>query len=605
MTNLEKFRHSLAHVMTLAALRLYGKEIKLGVGPATSEGFYQDFEYSFTESDLENISLEMKKIIAEGLDFKKELLSFGDALNYYQQLNQPYKLELLNNIIKTGSTRLNNKTESDEIIKQTNSGLVSFQNIDFHKDLCRGGHVSNTKELAALAWKLDRIAGAYWRGKESNPMLTRIYGIAFQSQNDLDHFLIQREEKKKNDHRFLGEQLDLFTFSELVGAGLPLFTPRGTIVRNLLKALVIEKSKNINAQEVTIPHLAREELYQISGHATKFSDELFKLESRYGLALNIKPVNCPHHTQIYASKPRSYKDLPIRYIESTMQYRDEKPGAIGGLNRVRSITVDDGHSFCRADQVYEECIGLIGVIGEIYQSFGLFDNYWVSISVRDYSAPEKYIGDPKDWDVAEDLLKKIATDIKLPGKVIEGEAALYGPKIDYMYTDNNGTERQLATIQVDFATPKNFGLEYTNNEGQQSVPVMVHRAILGSYERFIALILEKTKGHLPFWLAPEQVRILIINDKVLGYVEEIKAKLNKMVLSSPVKYNELRYSVDERMESLSRKIRDGVELKIPVLIVIGEKDMEKRTISIRYKNQNYNFSLETFEDELLNLVEQI
>lgn len=428
--------------------------------------------------------------------------------------------------------------------------------------------------------------------------MQRLYGVAFESQEELDNYLKALEEAKSRDHRLLGKQLDLFAFSDLVGPGLPLFTPRGTIIRNLLKQALLQTGAKYGGQEVGIPHIAKRELYEISGHAQKFSEELFAVKSHYDIDFVMKPVSCPHHTQIFASQPRSYKDLPISYMESTMQYRDEKPGQIGGLGRVRAITVDDGHLFCTVDQIKDEVKKLCGFIEEFHSSLGMYGDHWVSLSVRDYSKPDQYIGDSEDWDQAEQMLEQLADEAGLNAQKMEGEAALYGPKLDFMYKDVLGNERQLSTIQLDFATPKRFNLTYTDADGSEKSPVMIHRAILGSYERFMAILLEKTAGWLPFWLAPEQVRILTINDTVLDYVDKVKAQLNEVLLMQPLKYNELRFSVDARNESLGRKIRDAVGMKIPITIIIGNKDVAAGQVSVRLRDSEQSMPLEDLKSFL-------
>ena len=433
--------------------------------------------------------------------------------------------------------------------------------------------------------------------------MQRLYALVFETVAELSEFQVQREEAKKYDHRVLGQQLDLFYFSDLVGPGLPLYTAKGTLIKNKLKELLLQVSRKYGVQEVSIPHFANKKLYEISGHAAKFSGELFGVTDHYGNDFVLKPVNCPHHTQIYAGKPRSYRDLPIRLVESTMQYRDEKPGSIGGLTRTRGFTVDDGHTFCRVDQIKDEVVNTLNVIREFYISFGLWGKQWVSISVRDYSHPENYTGFPEDWDKAEQMLKDISTEHNLEGRVNEGEAALYGPKLDFMYVDAQGKERQLATVQIDFATPKRFELVYTNEEGGDSTPVMLHRAILGSYERFVAILLESSKGRLPLWLAPVQVKILTINTQpeTLEYVEKVKEILGETVLMKPLKYNEIRFETDDRSESLGKKIREAEMQKIPVLIIVGPKDIAEGQVSVRTQEGESKVGLAGLGEFLLNL----
>lgn len=599
--NLHAMRHSLAHITAAAVKRLW-PDAKFGVGPVVENGFYYDIdlgEKTISEDDFGRIEKEMRKIIAQNQDFERFTMPLDEAIAWAEENNQPYKVELLNDLKRAGTTvakdldvnELGLDTQEDSKV----SDVSFYRNGDF-TDLCRGPHVANTKEVGVF--KLMRIAGAYWRGKEGNPQMQRLYGVAFESQEELDNYLKALEEAKSRDHRLLGKQLDLFAFSDLVGPGLPLFTPRGTIIRNLLKQALLQTGAKYGGQEVGIPHIAKRELYEISGHAQKFSEELFAVKSHYDIDFVMKPVNCPHHTQIFASQPRSYKDLPISYMESTMQYRDEKPGQIGGLGRVRAITVDDGHLFCTVDQIKDEVKKLCGFIEEFHSSLGMYGDHWVSLSVRDYSKPDQYIGDSEDWDQAEQMLEQLADEAGLNAQKMEGEAALYGPKLDFMYKDVLGNERQLSTIQLDFATPKRFNLTYTDADGSEKSPVMIHRAILGSYERFMAILLEKTAGWLPFWLAPEQVRILTINDTVLDYVDKVKAQLNEVLLMQPLKYNELRFSVDARNESLGRKIRDAVGMKIPITIIIGNKDVAAGQVSVRLRDSEQSMPLEDLKSFL-------
>jgi threonyl-tRNA synthetase len=380
-----------------------------------------------------------------------------------------------------------------------------------------------------------------------------------------------------------------------------MYTPRGTVIINQLKKVLNDIRKKYKMLPVSIPHLAKIELYETSGHAAKFADELFHVKSHYDQEFILKPVNCPHHTQIYASSPRSYRDLPLRYIEQTMQYRDEKPGAIGGLQRTRGFTVDDGHTFCRPDQIETEASMIVEVVKEFYQNIGLWGTHWVSLSVRDSGSPEKYIGNVEDWEIAEKMLTDVAEKYDLDAKRMEGEAAIYGPKIDFMFKDALGRETQLATIQLDFAMPKRFNLKYTDQDGSEKNPVMIHRAILGSFERFIMLLLEHFGGWLPFWLAPEQVRILTVNDTVNDYVDEIVKVLDGTLLEKPIKYDDIRYSIDDRNESLGKKIREATNWKIPVQLIVGPKDKESREVSVRVQSKEEKISIEKLAEYLKQL----
>jgi len=388
----------------------------------------------------------------------------------------------------------------------------------------------------------------------------------------LDNFLKQREEAEKRDHRKLGKELDLFVFSDLVGPGLPLYTPKGTAIKEALQKKVEKICRQYGFEKVSCPSLAKIDLFKISGHADKFGDELFRVSSKSGLDFVLKPVQCPHQTQIYASKKRSYRDLPIRYMESDKQYRAEKTGEVGGLSRVFAITVEDGHSFCRIDQVKDEIRNIVTIIRDFYSEIGLWGNQQVSLSVRDYSHPEKYIGDAKDWDHAERMLEEISEEMGLDAKRNEGEAALYGPKLDFMFKDAMGRDVQIPTVQLDFATPKRFNLVYTNEEGADVNPVMVHRAILGSYERFIALLIEHFAGAFPVWLAPIQAIILPIADRHIEYAEELKKKLLQ---------SDVRVEVDARTESIGKKIREAELQKIPYMLVVGDKEIESDKVAVR------------------------
>ncbi len=549
--NLDKLRHSTAHLLAAAVVKLY-PDVKLTIGPAIENGFYYDFEFSapLSEEEFPKIEKEMSSILKTWKNFTRREMSEKEAKEFYK--NNPYKIELIDEIVEKGEK-------------------ITFYKAGDFEDLCRGGHSDNPeKEIGAF--KILSLAGAYWRGSEKNKMLTRIYGTAFPTKKELDEHLAMLEEAKKRDHRKLGQELDLFTFSELVGSGLPLYTPRGTILIEEIKNALREISKKYNMQLVSIPHIAKLDLYKISGHADKFSDELFHVKSHYDQEFVMKPVNCPHHTQIYASRPRSYKDLPIRYIEQTMQYRDEKPGQIGGLQRTRGFTVDDGHTFCRVDQIEEESSVLVEIIKDFYTNLGLWGKHWVSLSVRTPGKQEKYIGFPEDWDKAEKMLEEVSKKYNLGAKRMEGEAAIYGPKLDFMFKDALGRETQLATIQLDFAMPKRFELAYIDDNGEKQTPVMIHRAILGSFERFIMLIIEHFGGAFPTWLAPVQLSLLPIADRHMDFAEKAKEELESAGI---------RVEVDTRSERLQAKIRDAALQKVPFMGIIGDKELEGNAVSVR------------------------
>ena len=408
-------------------------------------------------------------------------------------------------------------------------------------------------------------------------MLTRIYGVAFDEKEELVAWEKQQAEAKARDHRKLGKELDLFTFSDIVGPGLPLFTPRGTIMRDLIVDKIMSIQKKYGYQKVAIPHITKSDLYKTSGHWEKYGDDLFKVTGRGDTEFVIKPMNCPHHTQIYASQPRSYKDLPIRYTETTMVYRDEQAGELIGLGRVRSISQDDGHSFCTVDQIEQEVEAIVEVIKAFYSSLGMYEegNFWVSLSVRDPEEPDKYLGDPANWDKAEEMLTSVADRMKLPYKRIEGEAAFYGPKLDFMFYDAIGRERQLATAQVDFSQPERFGLEYTDENGEKQTPVMIHRAIAGSLERFMAIMIEHFAGRFPLWLAPEQVRILPVAQVHDEYAQSVLDELREAGF---------RVELDDPTETLGKRIRNAKKAKLPYIIVIGDQEAEAKTVTLESRD---------------------
>ena len=551
---LEIKRHSLAHILATAVLEMF-PEAKFGVGPNIENGFYYDFDLPRTliPEDLPILEKKMKEIIKKGLPFEKQIVSHNKAIELYEKAGQNYKVEILNDEAKDQEVSL-------------------YKTGDF-VDLCKGPHIDSTNEIDFTSFKLTKIAGAYWRGDEKNKMLQRIYGIAFSNKKELKEYLKLVEEAAKRDHRKLGKELDLFCFSDLVGPGLPLFAPKGVVIIDELRKHIEKVCAGYGFQKVMTPHLAKIGLYKISGHADKFSKELFHVSSEQKHDFVMKPVQCPHQTQIYASNKRSYRDLPIRYMESEKQYRAEKSGEVGGLNRVYAITVEDGHSFCRVEQVKEEVKNMVNIIKDFYSALGLWGNHWISLSVRDYNHPEKYIGDPQDWDKCEKMLEDVAKEMKLDAKKIEGEAALYGPKLDFMFRDSLGKEIQIPTVQLDFATPKRFNLVYTNEKGKEEFVVMVHRAILGSYERFLALLIEHFAGAFPLWLSPIQVKILpVSSEKHLDYAQKINALLLE---------NNIRVEINDDNESIGKKIREAEKQKIPYMLVVGEKEAESNSVAVR------------------------
>ena len=594
--DLHVMRHSMAHILAAAVQDLY-PEAKFGVGPVIENGFYYDIDVDepFNPEDLGKIEKKMKEIIKANEKFERQEVELDEAIELFEKSGQSYKVELLNDLKNHGTTVAkeigNEQLGTDNVEKVTS---VSLYKTGSFLDLCRGPHLENTGQTGIF--KLTKVSGAYWRGDEKKAQLQRIYGVAFESEQELNNYLDQLEEAKKRDHRKLGKELDLFTFSDLVGSGLPLWTPRGTAIRNELHKALQEFSQEFEVEQVTIPHIGKIDLYNTSGHAEKFGKELFQVKGHYQDFI-LKPVNCPHHTQIYASKPRSYRDLPIRYMESTMQYRDEKPGEISGLTRVRSITVDDGHTFCTVDQIKDEAKSIAVIIEKFYKALGMYGDHWVSLSVRDPQNLGDYIGEEEGWQKAEELLQQVSDDLKLDAKRMEGEAALYGPKLDFMFKDALGNERQLATIQIDFAMPTRFGLTYTDKDGEEKTPVMIHRAILGSYERFIAVLIEHFAGNFPTWLAPEQVRLATVNDseKLVDYANQIRKQL---------KNAGFRVHLDSSAESVGKKIREASVSKVPYTFVIGDKEVESGKLNPRVR-ADLGDSTDSFElTDLINKLQQ-
>ena len=597
----QAMRHSLAHIMAQAVQHLW-PQAKFGVGPAIEQGFYYDIDLGdvmISETDFGTIEKEMRRIIARDLPFTHRDVPVDEAIAWAKETDQPYKVELLNDLKRSGTTiakelageALGSAAEGESKVK-----TVSLYSQGDYTDLCRGGHVESTGKVGAF--KLLRVAGAYWRGDETRPQMQRLYGVAFATQAELDSYLQMREEAKKRDHRKLGKELDLYTMSPLVGVGLPLFTPRGTILRDKAAQLSNQLREKYGFAKVWTPHITKKDLYETSGHWAKFGDELFLVTSQETSdKMALKPMNCPHHTQIFASQPRSYRDMPVRYLETTTDYRDEKTGELGGLSRVRSLTQDDSHVFCRPDQIEQEMSNLLACAEELYHIVGM--KLRVRLSYRDEG--EGYLGAPELWQSAQAQLKAAVMAKQLDYFEQEGEAAFYGPKIDFMATDAIGREHQVATVQLDFVQPDRFGLEYTNEAGDMARPVMIHSALLGSIERFLSVFIEHTAGWFPFWIAPEQVRILTINNTVEDYVDEITSVLKTVVLMHPIKYNEVRYTTDMRNESLGKKIREATVVKIPVQIIVGPRDKANRQVSVRTQQGETTVPL----DELAAYLEEL
>ncbi len=550
--SIEHARHTLAHLLAAAVLELH-PDAKLTIGPAVDNGFYYDFEFSETVSDkdLPKILKAMKKLLPSWKVFEHREVSVAEAREIFA--DNPYKLELIDEIDAKGEK-------------------ITLYTCGKFTDLCRGGHVENpAKEIDADSFTLDRVAGAYWRGDEKNKMLTRIYGLAFETGAELEEYVKIREEAKKRDHKKLGKELGLFVFSELVGPGLPLWTPKGTMIRELLNDYVWELRRAKGFEKVAIPHITKKDLYEVSGHWSKFANELFKIKTREDHLFAMKPMNCPHHTQIFASSPKSYRDMPQRYCETTMVYRDEQSGELSGLSRVLSITQDDAHVFCRTNQIKQEFFAIWDIIDQFYSAFG-FKDLKIRLSRHDPKSFEKYLGTPDVWQMAEsqlaELIKERGFNDYIDGL---GEAAMYGPKIDFIAKDSIGRSLQLATIQLDFNQPKSFGLECTNEKGEKETVVMIHCAIMGSIERFMSVLIEHYAGAFPLWLSPVQVKVLPITENHLAYAEEI---------TNEIKKHNIRAVLERDNDSLGKKIRNAKVEKIPYILVIGDKEVESKTATL-------------------------
>ena len=594
-------RHSLAHIMATAVQQLW-PDAKFGVGPVVEHGFYYDIdlgETKISEQQFNKIEKVMRRIIAEKQDFVCTKCPIDEAIQWAKDNHQPYKEELLNELKRAGTTvakdldaaEMGTITEGDSALDE-----VSFYTNGSFRDLCRGPHVANTSEVGAF--KLMRVAGAYWRGNEKNPQMQRLYGVAFATQEELDEYLKKLELAKQRDHRKLGKELDLYTTSPLVGVGLPLFTPRGTILRDIVAQYSNQLRQRFGFEKVWTPHITKKDLYETSGHWAKFGEELFLVKSQETSdEMALKPMNCPHHTQIFASQPRSYRDMPVRYLETTTDYRDEKTGELGGLNRVRSLTQDDSHVFCRPDQIEQEINNLLSAARELYDTIDM--KLRVRLSYRDDS--DAYLGERELWASAQNQLKSAVEKVGLDYFEQEGEAAFYGPKIDFMATDAIGREHQVATVQLDFVQPQRFGLEYTESDGNFTTPVMIHCALLGSIERFLSVFIEHTGGWFPFWAAPEQVRILTINDTVMDYVDEITTILSGVTLMQPVKYNEVRFTTDIRNESIGKKVREATVVKIPTQIIVGPRDKAARAVSVRTRKGEEQISIDQLASYIQNI----
>ena len=579
-SNLWKLRHTAEHVLHQAVKELY-PSIHLAMGPATDDGFYCDFDANdvkISAEDFPKIEARMQEIIDLDLLMIEKEISVAEAKELFA--GNPYKEEWVD-IIES----------KDELVTVYWSGEPGSERAMV--DLCAGPHVVSTGQVKAF--KLLSVAGAYWHGDEKNKMLTRIYGVAFPTPKELRKYLNLLEEAKKRDHKILGPKMDLFTFSELVGPGLPLWTPKGALVRHILDDFVWELRKAKGYERVEIPHITKKELYETSGHWDKFKDELFLIKTREGHEFAMKPMNCPHHTQIYARKPHSYRELPQRYANTTMVYRDEQTGELSGLSRVRSITQDDAHVFCRKNQAAEEMGKIWDIINEFYSAVGF--KLWVRLSLSDPDQMDKYLGKREDWEYAEEQLRQLAKSRGQDVQEVEGEAAFYGPKLDFMAEDSLGREWQVATIQLDMNMPDSFDLTCVNEAGEKERIVMLHAAIMGSIERYVSILIEHFGGKFPVWLSPVQVKLLPISQDHHQYAQ----KVEKELLAKGI-----RVELDDRSETLSAKIRDAKVAQVPYMAVVGDKEIESESVAVRSRDGGKQEVMTTtmFIEKLLAEIEQ-
>ncbi len=575
---LDNARHSAAHMLAAAVLELY-PGTKLAIGPTIETGFYYDFKFpagvSISENDLEKIEEKMKEIAKGGHAFVRKEVSVDEAKQF--EKDQPFKLDLINEFAGESKT------------------LTLYESGPF-TDLCRGGHTDNTKEIPLDGLKLHKVAGAYWRGDEKNEMLTRIYGLLFANRKELAVYLNMLEEAKKRDHRKLGKELDLFVISELVGPGMPLFTPKGTTVRNAIANYSRELNKKIGFQEVHTPNINKAELFKVSGHYDKYKDDMLEVKSHYSdEQYYLKPMNCPQHTQIYASQKRSYKDLPLRFADFSNLYRDERPGELSGLTRLRCFSQDDGHCFCREDQIEEEFNNVLIAIKQALTTYGL--NYWIRLSLRDPEHKEKYLGEDSTWEKAESILRALLERNGITFKEALGEAAFYGPKMDIMATDSIGREWQISTIQLDMNMPVRFGLTYVDSDGQEKHPIMIHRALVGSPERFMGILIEHYAGAFPVWMAPVQVQLLPVSSKHVEGAVALQKQLDEQGI---------RVGIDSADETIGKKVRNAAGQKIPYVVVVGDKELagEEWMIRVRGQEEQIKMTQAAFVERVISETKQ-
>ena len=574
--DLEHKRHTLAHLLAAAVLKLR-PDAKRTIGPVIDDGFYFDFEFPtpINEKDLEKIETEMRRILPSWTSMDRHELSPEDAKAEYPE--NPYKHELIDEFSKDG-------------------GTLSFYKSGDYWDLCRGGHCENpAHEITPDSFKIDRIAGAYWRGDEKNTMLTRIYGLAFDTKAELDEYLANREEAKKRDHRKIAREQGLLVFSDLVGSGMPLFTPKGNIIRSEIIKFSRELNTELGFGEVHTPNINKGELFKISGHYDQYKEDMLQAKSQYvDDEMFLKPMNCPQHTQIYDSELRSYRDLPIRYSDFAVLYRDERPGELSGLTRLRAFSQDDGHIFCREDQIESEISNVLKAIQKALAVYKI--DYWMRLSLRDPAKKDKYLGEDATWEKAEGIMRNLLVSQKIPHKEALGEAAFYGPKIDIMAVDALKREWQISTIQLDFNQPARFELSYVAEDGNKKTPSMIHRALVGSPDRFMGILMEHYAGAFPTWLSPVQARILPVSEKFNQYASEVEKIL---------KTGGIRVEVDAANESLGKKIRAAKEKKIPYLLVVGEKETTDGTVSIESRDHGKSEAAEAVGAFAARLTDEI
>ena len=574
----ELFWHSSSHLLAYALKEIY-PDIKFGTGPATENGFYYDIDFgniSFTDKDFKKVEQRMLEIAKKGHQIIRKEISKKDAVKFFTEKQDPYKLE---------------------IIEGLENGNISFYEMGGFIDLCAGPHLPSTDFIKSV--KITKIAGAYWRGNEKNKMLTRVYGISFPSKEQLQEYLLNLEEAKKRDHRKIGKDLDLFYFDEEVGMGLPLWAPKGEALRQNLIEFLKKLQRKAGYQHVASPHIGRKELYVTSGHYAKYGQDAYQpiKTPAENEEFFLKPMNCPHHCKLYAAKPKSYKELPVKYAEFGTVYRYEQHGELHGLTRVRGFTQDDAHIFCRPDQLKEEFLKVVDLVNEVYGKLG-FSNFQTQISLRDTSNKEKYLGTDEMWDLAEKAIVEATQERGMITTTKEGEAAFYGPKLDFMVRDAIGRKWQIGTIQVDYMMPENFDLTYIGQDNQKHRPVMIHRALFGSMERFIALLIENTAGKFPVWLAPTKAIILPISDKYEEYASKIAVEIQNEL--------EIIIDVDVRNEKIGKKIREAQLQKIPYMLIVGENEKNANSISVRKRDEIENtlYSIEEFIELLKSNIQQ-